>query len=169
MTDVVEPAVRSVMMSSIRSKNTQPELVLRRGLFSRGVRYRLHPVSLPGRPDIVIQKRKVAIMVHGCFWHAHEGCRFFRIPEGNRQFWVEKLSRNKVRDCRSVENLKSSGWRVAVVWECATRVDAEATLDAVHEFLTGSKEFVEIAGDKIGNRVKIRLRMSKSRRKRALG
>ena len=98
MADVVTPAVRSAMMSGIRGKDTQPELVLRRGLFSRGVRFRLHAASLPGRPDLVIHKYKTAVLVHGCFWHAHQDCAYFRIPEGNRRFWVEKLGRNKERD-----------------------------------------------------------------------
>lgn len=158
MVDVVKPAVRSAMMSGIRGKDTRPELVVRSGLFRRGVRFRLHAASLPGRPDLVIQKHKTAILVHGCFWHAHQGCTYFRIPEGNRKFWVEKLEGNRERDVLSVKSLQSSGWRVAVVWECAIRVDAEATLDALHEFLTGNKAFVEISGDKGGGRKKIRFK-----------
>lgn len=159
--DVVTPAVRSAMMSSIRGKNTQPELVLRRGLFRRGVRFRLHAASLPGRPDLVIRKYKVAILVHGCFWHGHEGCRFFRIPEANRQFWVEKLGRNRDRDAVSLKKLQGAGWRVAVVWECATRADPEAALDVLHGFVTGDKAFLEIAGGKAGGPLKIRLKKQK--------
>lgn len=146
------------MMSGIRGKGTQPELVLRSGLFSRGVRFRLHAASLPGRPDIVIRKYKAAIQVHGCFWHAHQGCRFFRVPEGNRQFWIEKLGQNRERDTRSVEKLKAAGWRVAVVWECATRLDPPAVLDALCEFLVDDKRFIEIAANKAGSRLKIRRR-----------
>lgn len=161
MADVVTTAVRSAMMSGIRGKDTQPELVLRRGLFRRGVRFRLHAASLPGRPDLVTRKHNAAIFVHGCFWHAHQGCRYFRIPEGNRQFWVEKLSRNRERDALSVDKLQAAGWRVAVVWECATRANPEATLDALYKFLMGDKEFVEIAGGIGGNRLKIRFRKPK--------
>lgn len=143
------------MMSGIRGKNTQPELVLRRGLFRRGVRFRLHAGSLPGRPDLVIRKHNAVIFVHGCFWHAHDGCRYFRIPEQNRQFWIEKLGRNKERDARSVEKLRAADWRVAVVWECATRIDSEASLDALYKFLIGDKGFVEIAGDEARGRLSI--------------
>lgn len=156
MADVVTTEVRSAMMRSIRGKDTKPELVLRRGLFSRGFRFRLHAAILPGRPDLVIHKHKAALLVHGCFWHAHQDCRFFRTPEGNRQFWVEKLGRNRERDARSVENLQTAGWRVAVIWECATRLNSEATLDAMYDFLLGDSGFVEIAGDKAGGRLKIR-------------
>jgi DNA mismatch endonuclease (patch repair protein) len=155
MADVVKPAVRSAMMSAIRGKDTRPELVLRRGLFGRGVRFRLHAPTLPGRPDIVIRKRNAAILVHGCFWHAHHGCRFFRVPEGNRQFWVEKLGRNRDRDARAVERLQAAGWRVAVVWECALRTDSEAVLDAVYGFLMGDDRYIEIAGDTSGGQLEL--------------
>lgn len=158
MADVVTPAARSAMMSGIRGKDTQPELVLRRGLFSRGVRFRLHSASLPGRPDLVIRKHQLAVFVHGCFWHAHKGCRFFRVPTGNRQFWVDKLGRNRERDAINVDRLRTAGWRVAVVWECATRCDPEATLDALYEFLTADRHFVEIAGSKTGGCVHVRYR-----------
>jgi|SRR5665213_172983 len=164
MTDVVTPAVRSAMMGGIRGKDTKPELILRRGLFSRGVRYRLHAARLPGRPDLVIRKHKAAVLVHGCFWHAHEGCRYFRIPEGNRQFWVEKLERNKKRDALSLENLLAAGWRVAVVWECATRVNSEAALNTLYAFVMGDEGFVEIAGDKDRDCLEIRFERSRSTR-----
>jgi DNA mismatch endonuclease (patch repair protein) len=150
MADVVTPGVRSTMMSGIRGKNTQPELILRRGLFGCGVRYRLHLASLPGRPDIVIRKYNVAVMVHGCFWHAHRNCRYFRYPRGNRQFWVDKLTNNRKRDARSISVLTSAGWRVVVVWECAIRADSQAVLDSLHEFLTGNQAFLEIVGGKAG-------------------
>lgn len=145
MADVVTAAVRSAMMSGIRRKDTQPELILRRGLFRRGVRFRLHSASLPGCPDLVTRKHRAVIFVHGCFWHAHSGCKYFRIPEGNRKFWIEKLTKNKARDARSVEELRAAGWRVAVVWECATRVNPQAAIGAVYEFLEGDEAFIEIA------------------------
>jgi len=100
---------------------------------------------LPGRPDLVTGKYGVAIFVHGCFWHAHDGCRFFKIPEGNRDFWVEKLERNRVRDALCVEKVRAAGWRVAVVWECATRTAPAATIDSVYEFLVGDEDFLQIA------------------------
>lgn len=145
MVDVVKPAVRSAMMRGIRGKNTQPELVLRKGLFARGFRFRLHGASLPGRPDIVIRKYKAVVLVHGCFWHVHKGCHYFRMPRGNRSFWAEKLGRNRDRDARTVAALHAAGWRVAVVWECATRASVSATLDAVSEFLSSNQISMEIS------------------------
>lgn len=147
MADVVKPEVRSAMMSRIRGKDTQPELVLRRGLFARGFRFRLHSASLPGRPDIVIHKHHTAIQVHGCFWHAHKRCRFFRVPEGNRQFWAEKLNLNRKRDTSSVAALRDAGWRVAIVWECALRVAPEEVLDILCEFLKKDHGYIEVAED----------------------
>lgn len=143
------------MMSGIRGKDTQPELVLRRGLFSRGIRFRLHAASLPGRPDIVIRKYQTAVLVHGCFWHAHEGCQYFRLPGENRQFWAEKLGGNKERDARFVVALRAAGWRVAVVWECATRSAPDAALDAVCAFLKGNQAYLEISGAKASGRLKL--------------
>ena len=131
MADVVKPEVRSKMMSGIRGKDTQPELVLRKGLFHRGIRFRLHSASLPGRPDLVIKKHRVAILVHGCFWHAHEGCRYFRVPASNRPFWEKKLSQNRIRDGRNLTALQAAGWRAAVVWECAIRADPASVIESV--------------------------------------
>lgn len=145
MADVVKPEVRSRMMSGIRGKDTQPELVLRRGLFARGYRFRLHGASLPGRPDIVIRKYRTVILVHGCFWHAHIGCRYFHMPEGNHQFWKEKLGRNRERDAHAVSALQTAGWRVAIIWECATRASASATLGILCKFLRGNHDAIEIS------------------------
>lgn len=160
MADVVKPEVRSRMMSGIRGKDTQPELLLRRGLFSRGIRFRLHAASLPGRPDLVIRKHKVVILVHGCFWHAHEGCRYFRLPGSNQQFWAEKLGRNRQRDAKSTTELKAAGWRVAVVWECALRSAPADALDAVAEFVKGDRPMMDIAAGKTSGTLKIRARTS---------
>jgi DNA mismatch endonuclease, patch repair protein len=144
MVDIVKPEVRSRMMSGIRGKDTQPELLLRRGLFARGIRFRLHVASLPGRPDIVIPKHRVAILIHGCFWHAHKGCKYFRLPGGNRRFWAEKLGRNRKRDVQDAAKLQASGWRIAIVWECATRVSSTAVLDALFGFLRSDHHSLEI-------------------------
>lgn len=145
MADIVKPEVRSKMMSGIRGKDTQPELLLRRGLFARGIRFRLHVASLPGRPDIVIRKHRVAILIHGCFWHAHKGCKYFRLPGGNRRFWAKKLGRNRQRDEQDAAKLQASGWRIGIVWECATRISSTAVLDALDEFLRSDHEFLEIS------------------------
>lgn len=133
MADVVDAATRSRMMSGIQGKNTRPELIVRRALFSAGFRFRLHRRDLPGAPDIVLPGRKVAIFVHGCFWHLHQGCRYAKLPATRPEFWRDKLGRNALRDQLAIEALRSLGWRVLVVWECAARdkqmqVDFPSTL-----------------------------------------
>lgn len=108
-------------MSGIRGKNTKPEMVARRALFAAGYRFRLHRRELPGAPDIVLPARKVAVFVHGCFWHLHAGCKNARLPSTRQDFWRAKLEGNVARDRRAVEALVANGWRVLTVWECATR------------------------------------------------
>ena len=124
MVDVVSPADRSRMMAGIQGKNTKPELIVRRMLFASGYRFRLHRRDLPGAPDIVMTGRKVAVFVHGCFWHRHQGCRFAKMPATRPGFWKAKLEANVARDHHAVEKLRALGWRVLCVWECSTR-DAE--------------------------------------------
>ncbi|MDP2738626.1 MAG: DNA mismatch endonuclease Vsr [Pseudorhodobacter sp.] len=121
MAETKEPLTRSQMMARIRSADTKPELVLRRGLHAAGFRFRLHARTLPGSPDIVMRKHRCAIFVHGCFWHGHEGCRNFRIPRSRPEFWTAKIDGNRERDLRSINALLQDDWRVLVVWECATR------------------------------------------------
>lgn len=121
MTDIVDQATRSRMMSGIRGKDTRPELRLRRLLHTEGFRFRLHDKRLPGKPDIVLPKWKAAIQVHGCFWHRHEGCRFTTTPATRKEFWEEKFAGNVARDRRKLELLQDAGWRTAIVWECAIR------------------------------------------------
>ena len=120
MTDVHSPERRSKNMRAIRSKNTNPELALRKLLFARGLRFRLHVNSLPGKPDIVLPKYRVAILVHGCFWHGHN-CYLFKLPVARREFWQAKILQNKQRDKRDNEALLLAGWRVLCVWECALK------------------------------------------------
>lgn len=124
MADDVFPNVRSRMMSGIKGKNTQPEILVRRLLFASGYRFRLHRRDLPGTPDIAMQGCKIAIFVHGGFWHFHHGCRFAKMPTTCPDFWKVKLEANVERDRRAVEKLKALGWRALCVWECAMR-DAE--------------------------------------------
>ena len=121
MADVVDRAVRARMMSGIRGSNTRPELAVRRALHAAGFRYRLHAPELPGRPDIVLPKHRAVILVHGCFWHRHAGCRFTTTPATRPEFWAEKFRRNVERDARDRHLLKAAGWRIATLWECHLR------------------------------------------------
>jgi DNA mismatch endonuclease (patch repair protein) len=121
MTDIVAPGKRSLMMANIQGKNTKPELTVRKILFSQGFRYRLHRRDLPGVPDIVFPKKKIALFIHGCFWHQHSKCKFAKFPSSNTEFWREKLSKNIERDRKNVNSLIAQGWRVLTIWECETK------------------------------------------------
>lgn len=125
MADVVSPAKRSQMMSGISGKNSLPEMLVRKALFAMGHRFRLHRRDLPGTPDIAMPRRNIAIFVHGCFWHAHQGCKYAKMPSTRTDFWSTKLHANVDRDQRAVDQLAEMGWRVLIVWECSTR-DPEA-------------------------------------------
>ena len=118
MTDVHDKKTRSYNMSRIRAKDTKPEMIVRRYLFSRGFRYRLHVKDLPGKPDLVLPKYKTVIFVHGCFWHGHEGCRYFIIPKTRTEWWLNKINRNKELDKQNVTRLKENGWQVLTIFEC---------------------------------------------------
>lgn len=117
MVDIVTPEKRSAMMSRIRSKNTKPEMAVRKQIFAAGFRYRLHARNLPGKPDLVLSRYKVAVFVHGCFWHGHE-CQKGRLPGSNRDFWREKIAKNIKNDQRASKTLKADGWTVVTIWEC---------------------------------------------------
>ncbi|WP_084112213.1 very short patch repair endonuclease [Belnapia moabensis] len=118
--DDVDPARRRVM-AAIRSKNTRPERLVRSALHAVGYRFRVHVSGLPGRPDIVFPQRKVAIFVHGCFWHQHPGCSLARLPRVRLDYWGPKLRRNMERDAANIGKLLDLGWRVHTVWECSLR------------------------------------------------
>lgn len=145
MVDIVDKETRSRMMASIRSKDTKPELVVRRGLHRLGMRFRLHCSNLPGKPDLVFPKHHVALFVHGCFWHRHAGCRFAYAPFQNAEQWVEKFLANIERDRHQVELLQQKGWRVFVIWECALRVtDVSPLLSSVAtELLSNNANYQE--------------------------
>ena len=128
MADVHEPEVRSYNMSRIKGKNTKPEMLVRKYLHAHGYRYNLHGKykgqRLPGKPDIVLPKYKTVIFVHGCFWHAHEGCKYFKLPKTRTEWWKVKLYANKVRDEKHQEELKKLEWKVIVIWECEVKASS---------------------------------------------
>ena len=123
-TDVYPPAKRSAVMARVKGTDTGPELAVRRLLWRLGARYRLHRRDLPGSPDIVLPGRKLAVFVHGCFWHGHDCARGARVPKANRDYWVGKVARNRARDEAARAKLEVMGWRVEVVWECALKDEA---------------------------------------------
>lgn len=110
-------------MSRIRSKNTKPEIIVRKFLFSEGFRYRLHNKKLIGKPDIVLSKYKAAVFVHGCFWHGHENCKYFKLPSTRQEYWLPKIENNIQRDKDAVSALRKLGWKVFTVWECELKKD----------------------------------------------
>ena len=121
MSDVFSPEKRSLVMRSVRSRDTAPELKLRKLLTRMGLRYRLHRADLPGRPDVVLASRRAAVFVHGCFWHGHDCARGARAPKANADYWQGKIARNRARDAASLQALTLQGWRPLVVWECEFR------------------------------------------------
>ena len=118
MTDVHSPEIRSYNMSRIRNKDTKPELIVRKHLFNNGFRYRLHDKKLPGKPDIVLSKYKTVIFIHGCFWHGHEGCKFFVVPKTRTDWWLKKIEGNKLKDVENFNKLCGLGWKVLSIFEC---------------------------------------------------
>lgn len=118
MVDTVPVEVRSRIMARVKSKDTKPEMTVRRLLHGLGYRYRLHREDLPGKPDLTFSSRRKAVFVHGCFWHGHKGCNRARPPSSNREFWLTKLEGNRERDKRNLTLLQESGWEAMVVWEC---------------------------------------------------
>jgi len=122
MADNHSREVRSYNMSRIRSKNTKPEDVVCKYLFSHGLRYRKNDIRYPGKPDIVLPKYHTVVFVHGCFWHGHEGCPDYITPKSNTNYWVPKLTRNKQRDLKNIVELEARGWNVIIVWECELKL-----------------------------------------------
>lgn len=139
MADVHEPETRSYNMSQISGKDTKPEMLVRKFLHSNGFRYRLHVRDLPGKPDLVLPKYNSVIFVHGCFWHAHEDCEYFKIPKTRTEWWKEKLYGNKERDEKNIAELKEEGWNVIVVWGCELKSEKEETLKSLVKSLKINK------------------------------
>lgn len=146
MPDKLTPSQRHRCMSRIRGKNTKPEILVRKGLHARGFRFRLHNRKLPGSPDIVLPKYGVAIMVNGCFWHGHKGCRYATRPKTNIEFWETKIARNQHRDEVTAAHLEALGWTVITVWECELRIGSrlEDRLNALAEEIRSAGEVKKI-------------------------
>jgi len=127
-------------MARIKSKDTRPELVLRKALYARGLRYRLRGRGLPGRPDLVFAKYNVVVFVHGCCWHRHSDCKVASVPKSNVEFWADKFQKNVARDARAVQSLTELGWRVLVIWECelGSQKRVGATADRIAELIRDS-------------------------------
>lgn len=125
MPDVHEPEVRSYNMSRIRSKNTKPELLVRKYLHRLGFRYRIHVAKLPGKPDIVLTRYKTVVLIHGCFWHSHKGCKYFQIPSTRQDYWIPKLKTNKQKDRKHLIEIQHLGWKTIVIWECELKKERQ--------------------------------------------
>lgn len=135
MADTVSKEVRSRNMAAIKSNDTTPEVAVRKYLFSQGFRYRKNVKGMPGKPDIVLRKYNTCIFVNGCFWHKHEGCKYFVWPKSNTEFWKEKIESNIERDKRNYIKLEEDGWKVVVVWECEIKNDFQNTMKGIIEQL----------------------------------
>jgi len=132
------------MMAGIRSRDTKPELVLRKGLHALGFRYSLNRKDLPGKPDLVFRRYQAIIFVHGCFWHRHEGCKLASVPASNAQFWREKFARNVERDRENIAVPQNAGWRTGIVWECSLRSgDVLPVVQKVAQRLVSSRREIE--------------------------
>lgn len=147
--DIVSAKTRSRMMSSIRTRDTKPEILFRKGLHRRGYRYRLQSKHVPGKPDFVLPKYRVAAFVHGCFWHRHE-CHLFKWPATRPEFWRTKLNRNHDRDTEVAQQIEQAGWRRLIVWECALRgpqrIGLDCALNLVDQWISSSARSFEIRG-----------------------
>lgn len=134
MADVHDKETRSYNMSKIRAKDTKPEILVRKFLFSKGFRFRIHDKKLPGKPDIVLRKYQTVIFVHGCFWHGHDECAYYVVPKSNTDFWVQKIKGNKEKDIKNLAKLISSGWRVITIFEC--QLKPQTKLKTLNELLS---------------------------------
>ncbi|WP_372083818.1 very short patch repair endonuclease [Tistrella mobilis] len=150
MADVLTQAQRRLNMSRVRGKNTRPELILRKGLHARGLRFRIHRKDIPGRPDLAFISARAVVFVHGCFWHGHR-CPLFKVPETRTEFWMNKILANMHRDEIVARQLQAEGWRSLVVWECALRgrgrLPLQTVLDLTETFVRGDQLTARIAGD----------------------
>ena len=141
MTDVHDSKTRSYNMSQIKSKNTKPEIFVRKYLHSKGLRFRLHNNKLPGKPDLTLPKYHSVIFVNGCFWHGHNGCKYFTLPKTRTEWWKEKIEESRKRDQSAKSLLKEKGWRVFVIWECDLKQDKRnITMSNIYNTLITTRE-----------------------------
>lgn len=134
MADVHPKEIRSYNMSRIKGKNTKPEILVRKFLFSKGLRYRLHNNQLPSTPDIVLPHYKTAVLIHGCFWHGHEGCKYYVAPKTRTDWWLAKINRNIERDKENKLLLQKAGWQIIEIWECNLKpVPLNHSLDRLYK------------------------------------
>lgn len=136
MTDHVDSSKRSLIMSAVHSKDTKPEMAVRKAVHALGYRYRLHAANLPGKPDLVFPSRGKVIFVHGCFWHRHSKCKYATMPKTRPEFWQDKFSANMTRDRRTRRELKQLGWEVLTVWQCELKKPEKLT-ERLNDFLAG--------------------------------
>lgn len=149
MADIVSPEIRSRMMAGIKGKDTQPEMILRKGLHKLGFRYRLHDRNLPGKPDMVFPRYKAVIFAHGCFWHGHS-CHLFKWPSTNEEFWHTKIERNMEVDKQSILRLQEMGWRTGIVWECALKGKYKINREEVMELCAQWLQTMDMTSIEIG-------------------
>ena len=142
MADIKNRNQRSHNMSAIRGKDTKPEMIVRRYLHSKGYRFRLHRKGLPGKPDLILPKYRLAIFVHGCFWHRHENCKYATTPANRADFWLEKFGKNVERDRNNKDSLLEAGWRVLIIWECGVK-HLQGDLSDVIRLIEGSDNYQE--------------------------
>lgn len=152
MADIVSKETRSRMMSGIKSKDTKPEIQVRKYLFAEGYRYRINNRGIPGNPDLSLKKYNAVIFVNGCFWHGHEHCDLFRIPKSRIDFWTKKIGGNIERDTKTVQRLTDSGWRVCIVWECALKgkykLEPKSLVKAITGWIESGVSLKEFRGNR---------------------
>lgn len=149
MADTFSKSKRSELMSRIRSKNTKPEVWVRKTLHGQGFRYRIHDSSLPGKPDMKLKKHNAIIQIHGCFWHGHH-CHLYRPPKSRTSYWEPKITRNRERDLKNNKLLLNKGWRLLIIWECAlkgkTKLNDEILIQKIERWIASEQRFMEIEG-----------------------
>ncbi|HCC3245758.1 TPA: DNA mismatch endonuclease Vsr [Legionella pneumophila subsp. pneumophila] len=158
MPDIVSKSKRKEMMAGIRNKNTRPEMIIRKELFARGYRYRLHRDELPGTPDLTLPKYNTVIFINGCFWHCHD-CHLFKWPQTRKDFWETKILSNKTRDELNRKILLEAGWRILDIWECAlkgkTKLEQVQLISEIESWLAGNSDYGSIYGKSLINKDKL--------------